>query len=80
MSAVLAAILKVVADFLLGLVSNLKRDRDLQEKGRAEGEADLNRAIAEASDAQASNNAVDRGGASDVLDRLRSRLEKARDP
>ncbi len=73
MSALLAAILKGFGDFLARLVADWRRDRDLQDKGRAEGSADLNRGIAGVADDQAKNNSVERGGAADVLDRLRKR-------
>ncbi|MCA3634256.1 MAG: hypothetical protein INF18_00875 [Methylobacterium sp.] len=73
MSALLAAILKGFGDFLARLVADWRRDRDLQDKGRAEGSADLNRGIAGVADDQAKNNAVERGGAAGVLERLRKR-------
>jgi len=64
-SALLAAILKGFGDFLARLVADWRRDRDLQDKGRAEGSADLNRGIAGVADDQAKNNSVERGGPRD---------------
>ncbi|MCA3597773.1 MAG: hypothetical protein IOC64_06650 [Methylobacterium sp.] len=72
MTALLAALLKGLADFFARLVADWRRDGALQGKGRAEGSADLNKGISEIADAQAQNNAVDRGGARGVLDRLRN--------
>lgn len=73
MSGFVAALLKGLTDLLARLVADWRRDRALQDKGRAEGSADLNTGIAGVADDQARNNDVDRGGASGVLDRLRKR-------
>ncbi len=73
MTSAFSAIFKVIADFLVALASNWMRDRDLEAKGRAEGAAELNKIVAEGADEQAQNNALDRGGAADVLNRLRNR-------
>jgi hypothetical protein len=72
MMGLLAALLKGLADFFARLVADWRRDGALQVKGRAEGSAELNKGISEIADAQAKNNAVDRGGARAVLERLRN--------
>jgi hypothetical protein len=72
MMGLLAAFLKGLADFFARLVADWRRDGALQGKGRAEASAELNKGISEIADAQAKNNAVDRGGARAVLERLRN--------
>ena len=71
MSVFLSALLKGLGEFFARLVADWRRDRLLQDKGRADGEADLNKVIAEGADEQAKVNADHRGGAADVLERLR---------
>lgn len=73
-------LLSLISGFLIPLIKDLvsdwRRDKALQDKGRTEGAVELNRTIAEAADEQAKINAADRGGADDVLERLRKRLDR----
>ncbi len=79
-ASVLLALIKAVGDFLLGLIAQKDAARAHEDKGRAEGTADLHQTVSEAADEQAQINAADRGRAGDVLERLHKRIDPSRSP
>lgn len=75
---ILGAALGFVADLVERWWTNRQRDAANRDLGAAQSSATLNRTVAEIADAQAQNNAVDRGGAADVLRGLRDESSSRR--
>ena len=74
----LKAALEALASFLRGLIADRRAAATTKDLGAAEAQIRLDNQVKEAADAQAANNAVDRGGAGDVLNRLRNRTRPDR--
>ena len=72
-ASLLRAVLEAVAGFLRGLAADRRAAATTKDLGAAEAQTRLDNQVKEAADAQAENNAAPRGGASDVLNRLRKR-------
>lgn len=74
-----ASLLKVALEVLTGFLRGLAADRrsigTTKDLGAAEAQIRLDKEVKDAADAQATNNAIDRGGAGDVLNRLRNRTK-----
>lgn len=78
LEAIIGAALGFVADLIQRWWNDRQRDAANRDLGAARAEATLGKAIAEIADAQAQNNAVDRGGAADVLRGLRDDSSRRR--
>jgi hypothetical protein len=76
--SLLKVVLEALAGFLRGLAADRRSAATMKDLGAAEAQTRLDKEVKEAADAQAANNAVDRGGAGDVLGRLRRRAEPDR--
>ena len=70
----LAAILAAIGKSVVDIAEQDKANERTAEGAVAKAEVTTQGDIAETADAQAANNAVDRGGARDVAARLRERL------
>lgn len=70
----------LVVKALLGWLG-MRNDRSAAaDEARKEGQADLTEGVKGLADEQAANNAVHRGGASDVADRLRNEIRSGAGP
>lgn len=74
-ASLLRVVLEAVAGFLRGLAADKRTAATTKDLGAAEAQIRLDAEVKEAADAQAANNAADRGGAGDVLNRLRNRTK-----
>lgn len=74
LSFILSAVLTALAGFARDYLAGLNRDRLIREKGVADATLQTDKVIEGVADVQRKNDAVDRGGASDVARRLRDRL------
>lgn len=73
--SLLKVVLEALAGFLRGLAADRHSTATTKDLGAAEAQNRLDQQVKDAADAQATNNAVDRGGAGDVLKRLRNRTK-----
>lgn len=73
MTAFLSWLGSLLTSLFAKLVSDKRADSNSQNLGKSEGSDTTNKAISETSDAQAKNNALNRGDANDVAGRLRRR-------
>lgn len=74
LSALLSFLTGLIATTLKGVVADWLRDRELKKAGANEAAIKTQQSIQEISDAQHQNDMRDRGGASDVAQRLRDRI------
>ena len=74
LSALFSSVLAALGNMLLSAWKDDRADQDIKQGAVDKAAADTAQDIAETADAQAANNALDRGGARDVAARLRKRL------
>jgi hypothetical protein len=78
-ASLLKAVLEALTGFLRGLAADRRAAATTKDLGATEAQTRLDNQVKEAADAQAENNAADRGGAGGVLKRLRDRTKQNRD-
>lgn len=79
LAEILKALAAAVADAFSAWLQRRDADAALKQAGAAEAAAETSQTIAEIADAQAHNNAVDRGGAAGVAGRLRGGASRPSD-